>query len=229
VGELGAGAAHELNNPLTGILGNAQMLLEDLKKKRIVLKDAKDREQLVEILESVEKDSYRCSTIIKNLLDFAREGKPEIGDTDINKTIKEALPLVEHQATLQEVEIKEKCDRSIPKIRADKGKLKQVFINLILNAKQAMPNGGLLTISTKLKKDFIYIDFTDTGCGIGKENISKVLDPFFTTRPGGKGTGLGLSVSYGIITGHNGTIEVETKGIGKGATFTVKLPVVTGL
>ncbi|MFH1304956.1 MAG: cache domain-containing protein, partial [Candidatus Omnitrophota bacterium] len=167
IGQLCAGTAHELNNPLTGILGSVQILLRDLQKKGgFILKDTGNRKEFTEVLQSAEIDAHRCRTIIRNLLDFTMERDVEGSDADINKLIDEALPLVKRQVALEDIEIRKKYDPGMPRIRVDKEKLKQVFINVILNAGQAMFHGGVLTISTKLEENFINISFSDTGCGI---------------------------------------------------------------
>jgi two-component system NtrC family sensor kinase len=196
LGKLAAGVAHEINNPLTGVLTNSSLLLEDL--------DANDPRR--DDVEVIVKETIRCREIVKRLLDFARQTKPQKKLTNINSLIDKNL------------------DENIPEIMADLDQIQQVFINLILNASDAMADGGKLMIDTNLtqNKDYIEVKFTDTGVGIPDEVKAKIFDPFFTTK--GHGTGLGLSISYGIIERHGGKISVDSKP-GKGTIFTIHLPV----
>lgn len=214
LGKLAAGVAHELNNPLTGILTFAHLLL----------KKTPEDDPLREDLEVIVTEATRCKRIVQGLLDFARQREPEKSPTDINKVIEDSLSLVENQASFQNIEIIKELKPDLPKIMVDVNQIQQVFMNIILNAAEAMPQGGYLTISTQVVNGFIEIKFIDTGCGIPQENIGRLFDPFFTTKEAGKGTGLGLAVSHGIVTKHQGRIEVESQ-VGKGATFTVKLPI----
>ena len=215
VGRLASGVAHEINNPLTGILTYGHFL----KKK------ADEINLVQEYSEKIVNETMRCRKIIRGLLDFARQTEPEKKLTDINKIVKDTLILAEHQAAMKKVKILTELNEQLPMITVDANQIQEVFMNIVLNALDAMPGGGLLTISSNsiVAGRYIEIKFTDTGCGIPTENLNKLFDPFFTTKKVGEGTGLGLSVSYGIIEKHNGTIEVQSE-VGKGSTFAVKLP-----
>jgi len=215
LGKLAAGIAHEINNPLTGILTYSSLLL----------KENKDNPQVKEDLEVIVNETTRCRKIVKGLVEFARQTEPSKTPADINKVVEETLPLLEHQAIFHNISVVKKLKENLPTVMADLDQIRQVFVNIILNAAEAMSQGGTLTIETNLdsEKNFLKVSFSDTGCGISEENLPKIFDPFFTTKKSGKGTGLGLSVSYGIIQRHNGFLEVKSQ-LGKGSTFTVKLP-----
>jgi len=214
LGKLAAGIAHEINNPLGGILIYSSLLLEDANKK--------DREY--ENLEKIVKETTRCKKIVKGLLEFARPRDPEMTETNVNDTIDNALGLLKSQAIFQNIEIR-KHYSTLSSIIADRSQLQQVFINIILNAVDAMGGSGVLTLRTypSGSDGFINVSIGDTGHGIREEDKSKLFEPFFSTKEEGVGTGLGLSISYSIIQKHHGTIEVQSE-LGKGATFTVRLP-----
>ena len=214
LGKLAAGVAHEINSPLTGILTYSSLLLQAKKEG--------DPEK--EDLEVIVNETNRCKMIVKGLLDFARQTEPRKALFDINEVIDKSINLISHQASIQNVKIERKIKPNLPKTMLDVGQIQQVFINILLNAIEAMPQGGTLTVSSEIEDKVAAIRFTDTGIGIPQENLPKILDPFFTTKKQGKGTGLGLSVSYGIIERHRGKLEVKSK-VGKGTTFTVKLPI----
>lgn len=214
MGKLAAGVAHEINNPLTGILTNSSLLLEDLTP-------GDPRREDVEV---IVKETIRCREIVKRLLDFARQTKPMKQITNVNNLIDNIILLVRNQASFRNIEIIKILDGTVPEIMADTDQIQQVFINLILNAAEAMPKGGTLTIYSKLydNGEFLSIQFTDTGQGIPEDAREKIFDPFFTTKE--QGTGLGLSISYGIIEQHGGTISVESR-VGKGSKFIIQLPI----
>jgi len=216
IGRLAAGVAHEINNPLTGVLTFAHLLLSEM---------SKDDPRRVD-LEVIVKEANRCRLITQNLLDFARQSSPEKAPVDINEVIKNTLSLVENQASFQNIKIIKDFNCSLPLILIDSNQIQQVFMNVILNAQEAMPQGGFLTISTDFSEDgrFAEIKFIDTGCGIPEDNIGKLFDPFFTTKETGKGTGLGLAISYGIIKNHGGDINIDSTE-GKGTTVIIKLPI----
>jgi len=223
IGELGAGVAHELNNPLGGILGYAQYILEKVDRGNLAQEDIV---ALKRQLELILRESQRCKTIVENLLSFSRKSS-ELKPLDIKKVIEDTLSLTINQLALKNVKLVCKFD-DLAQVQGNAGQLQQVFINIILNAQQAMPEGGVLTITMLKIKDKAgklraSIAFKDTGCGIAKEHLSRVFEPFFTTKKDWKGTGLGLSVSYGIIHSHKGYISVESE-LGAGSTFTVTLP-----
>lgn len=215
IGQLAAGVAHEINNPLGGVLMYTHLALESLDKKDLLRKN----------LESATREASRCKDIVKRLLDFARQTEPKVEDSDVNETLKRTLDLVEKQALFQNVKRTYVLSASLPKIPMDVGQIQQVFTNIILNAAEAMEGKGELTVITKMApgNEHIEIEFTDTGCGIPPEKIEKIFDPFFTTKEVGKGTGLGLAVSHGIIARHKGTIEVKSE-LGKGTSFIIRLP-----
>ncbi|MDI6839702.1 MAG: ATP-binding protein [bacterium] len=182
--------------------------------------------------EKIAKEATRCKDIVKGLLDFARQTEPKLELSNINSVIEEVLSLVGKQPLFMNIQILKELNLSIPMIMIDRSQIQQVFTNILVNAGEAMSEGscgkenGKLTIKTTTSPDslFVKISFTDTGCGISRENIGKIFDPFFTTKKAGKGTGLGLAVSYGIVQRHNGNIEVVSE-LGKGTTFTVNLPI----
>jgi len=215
LGQLSGGVAHELNNPLTNVLGTAQVLLTEVPVDNPWHDDIK----------TIENSALRCRKIINSLLGFAHEGGVSFESADLNSMINNVLTLFEHQMELKNVRIIKNYEKELPSLDVNVSEMEQVFFNIILNAGQSMPEGGNLTITARLAGDKVEISFADTGIGIKKENLRKVLDPFFTTKQVGKGTGLGLSVSYGIVTQHNGTIGVQSEGENKGAIFTVTLPV----
>lgn len=214
IGKLAAGVAHEINNPLTGILTNASLLLEDLKEG-----DSKRDDVQVIVNETI-----RCREIVKRLLDFARQTKPQKSLTNINSLIDNIVLLVRNQTSFRNVNIERYFADEIPEIMVDKDQIQQVFINLILNASDAMPNGGDIKILSRIIENGEYIEvrFADNGSGISEENKHKIFDPFFTTKE--NGTGLGLSITYGIVEQHGGTINLESE-LGKGTTFIVLLPI----
>jgi two-component system NtrC family sensor kinase len=215
LGELAAGVAHEINNPLTGVLTFSSLMLKKVDADHPWKKD----------LENIVQQTTRCRNIVRGLLDFARQRKPDKKEWDIHTLIENTLMLVEKQAPFQNIKIEKQFKKAIPMLLVDGDQIQQVFMNILLNAADAMVgNGGILTIRTDLKNGVAEVSFTDSGGGIAKEHLSKLFDPFFTTKETGKGTGLGLAISYGIIQSHGGDIEVESQ-LGKGATFRVKLPI----
>ncbi len=218
VGTMISGVAHELNNPLTAIIGNAQLLA-----RRDVPEDIKNR------LDIILKESIRSSKIVGGLLAFAREHKPERNMISVNSILMESLKLREYDLRVSNISVPLSLSDEIPETYADPYQLQQVFINLINNARDALAGKekGVLALRTYRKDDTLVVEFEDNGPGIPGELINKIFDPFFTTKEAGKGTGLGLSMAYGIIKEHGGTISAESKP-GKGATFVVTIPVVQG-
>jgi two-component system NtrC family sensor kinase len=172
------------------------------------------------------EETKRCKKIVEELLEFSRQREPSKSLTDVNRLVEDTLAVVEKQHFFHNTKIVRQYHVSLPGIMADSSQLKQVFMNIILNAQEAMPDRGVLTVRTTLSEDrrMVEVRFTDTGHGIHKEDLPRLFDPFFTTKGKTKGTGLGLSVSLGIVTRHGGSIEVSST-LGQGATFTVKLPV----
>jgi two-component system NtrC family sensor kinase len=212
LGKLAAGVAHEINNPLTGILTNSSLLLEDLE-------EADPRREDVDV---IVKETIRCREIVKRLLDFAKQTKPQKRLTNVNELIDNIILLVRNQTSFRNIDIQRHLAPELPEIFADPDQIQQVFINIILNAADAMGKGGKLVIRSQLTGNSIMVSFADTGPGISEANRERIFDPFFTTKE--HGTGLGLSISYGIIEQHGGTIRVESN-VGKGSTFSVELPV----
>jgi signal transduction histidine kinase/FixJ family two-component response regulator len=217
IGELAAGVAHEINNPLGVMLGFTQVMLKKLP----------DKDPLCKPLTSIEREGLRCKKIIQGLLDFSRRSTPTFAPADLNNVVESACQLIEHQIAINNVEIVKGYAPNLPQIEADTNQLQQVFVNLIINAYHAMPKGGQLRVTTRAVGDNVQAIFADSGVGISPENLKRIFDPFFTTKEVGKGTGLGLSVSYGIIESHGGKIEVDSQ-VGKGTTFVITLPVERG-
>jgi PAS domain S-box-containing protein len=219
LGKLAAGIAHEINNPLGGILIYSSLMMEDIPGE-----DPK-RQDLARIVQ----ETSRCKEIVKSLLEFARQTEPKMEPTDINKAITDGLFFLENQALFHNIQIIKKLDPFLPFVRGNAGQLKQVFMNIIVNAAEAMHGSGMLTITTSHDSDqkMVLVEFTDTGEGIPEENLTRIFDPFFTTKEVGKGTGLGLATSYGIVEEHGGKIGVKSK-IGEGTTFTIELPIHPG-
>ena len=216
VGQLAAGVAHELNNPLGGVLMYSHLLLENMGKN-----DSNRRN-----LEKIVNQATRCKKIVKGLLDFSRQTEPKIETVNINDLINAALLLVEHQAVFQNIKVIKDFLPDPPRVRVDGAQMQQVFINIALNAAEAMEGAGSLTIKTQKSGDgaFMEVLFTDTGCGIAEENIERLFEPFYTTKEVGRGTGLGLAISYGIVQRNNGIIEVKSE-VGEGTTFMIRLPI----
>lgn len=215
LGELAAGVAHEINNPLTGVLTFSSLMLKKTEDGHPWKKD----------LENIVEQTTRCRNIVRALLDFARQRKPDKKESDINKLVERTIGLIENQVRFQNIKIIKEFKEDMPMLFVDADQIQQVFMNILINAADAMAgNGGTLTIKTDLRNGKALISFTDTGCGMSAEQLSRLFTPFFTTKETGKGTGLGLAISYGIIQSHNGDIEVESE-IGKGTTFKIKLPI----
>lgn len=219
VGQLGAGIAHELNNPLGGILGYAQLMLHKLDAPGFGAEEGKSCRRY---LEFIEKETARCKEIVQHLLKFSRKSS-EVRKLDIRAVLEDTFSVLGNQLRLANINAKLDVDPNIKEINGNPNQLQQVFTNIIINAQQAMPNGGDLNISAYQHGGRIRLEFKDTGCGISKEHIDKIFDPFFTTKSDSKGTGLGLTVSYKIIQDHKGTIDVQSEP-GKGSTFIITLP-----
>ncbi len=215
MGTLSAGVAHEVNNPLASISSLIQML----ERTENLDADAKEK------LKLIKTQILRITQVTKDMMDFARVRPGAKTLTNINETIEKSLRLASFDKSFQKLKTNKNIDDSIPKILADSDQLQQVFLNLFLNARDAMPNGGELTIKTSLQNDSIQIQISDSGTGIENENLKKIFDPFFTTKSTGNGTGLGLAVCYGIVTAHDGKIEVSNNPKG-GSTFNILLPIV---
>jgi PAS domain S-box-containing protein len=214
VGELAAGVAHELNNPLTSVLGFAELSLTSPEVGSPLRHD----------LEIIAREAGRARDIVRNLLDFARQTKPQRLPTDVNRVLHQTLNLIRQHIEKSGVVITEDYAPDVGLLTLDSGQIKQVFLNLITNAAQAMPKGGTLSLRTFRLGDEVAISVSDTGQGIPPEIQDRIFEPFFTTKAAGEGTGLGLAVSFGIVQEHGGRISVESR-VGQGSTFTVWLPI----
>jgi PAS domain S-box-containing protein len=217
IGLLAAGVAHEVNTPLAVISSYAQML-----QKQVAGDDRQSK-----LLEKITQQTFRASEIVNNLLNFSRTGGAEFSEVDVNRIIHDTLALLEHQLKVARVHVEQDLKQDLPRIVGNTGKLQQVFLNLFLNARDAMPNGGTLKVTTSNGAG-VFVEVTDTGSGIAQEHIQKIYDPFFTTKTGARdgqrrGTGLGLSVTYGIIQEHAGKIKVDSR-VGHGTTFILEFP-----
>jgi signal transduction histidine kinase len=231
IGQLAAGVAHELNNPLGGILGYTQFALEKLKKASPDRLSANEIANYVRYLTDVETQARRCKTIVQNLLRFSRASRTtEFDEIDINRIIEDTRTFVEHQLSMNQIELEVHTQENLPLIQGNAGQLQQVFTNLIINAMHASPPQTQIKLISRLSPALgefggaVEILFIDQGVGIAREDLKKIFEPFFTTKEVGKGTGLGLSVSYGIIHEHGGEIKVSSVP-GEGSTFTIILPV----
>ncbi|NVM21821.1 MAG: two-component sensor histidine kinase [Desulfobacterales bacterium] len=222
IGEISAGIAHEINNPLA-IMGEEAGWMQDL-LKRDSLKDMTEMADFKDSLQEIAKQAGRCKEITHKLLSFARKMESVIKDVNVNELIDDVVDMVESEAALANIEIIRLYHEHLPLIYSDPSQLRQVLLNLINNALDAIKRGGEVKIETGIGEgDSIAMKVSDTGAGIARENLSKVFDPFFTTKPAGKGTGLGLSICHGIIEKLGGDISV-TSEVGKGTTFTISLP-----
>jgi two-component system NtrC family sensor kinase len=230
VGLLASGVAHELNNPLTGVLTFTSLLR---KKMEDGSPDAED-------LDLVIRETKRCASIIRRLLDFAREKVPVKGFFNLNPLIEDTVRFIDRPASLQNIGITMDLDADLPQVWGDADLIKQVILNILVNAQQAIEGHGKIVVESRrlLAKappkpgveplPMVEIAIKDTGCGIPEANLQRIFDPFFTSKEVGKGTGLGLSVSYGIVKAHGGKIKVES-AVGAGTTFRISLPITSPL
>jgi len=214
IGLLAAGVAHEVNTPLAVISTYAQMLT-----KQLVSDDPKSK-----LLEKIAKQTFRASEIVNSLLNFSRTSKTEFEELDLNRVVRETLNLMEHQMEKARIQVELDAEEGLPSIRGNFGKMQQVFLNLFMNARDAMESGGTLRIATRCQDGLARVEVCDTGKGIVGTDLARIYDPFFTTKPPKKGTGLGLSVSYGIVREHGGAIDVSSRP-GEGTTFRLEFPV----
>ncbi len=215
LGQLAAGVAHEINNPLGAVLMYVHLALEE----------SGLQDPTRDNLNKAVREAARCRDIVSGLLDFARQTEPEIRVADVNETVERTLAVLEHQALLQNIRVHKRLCPSLPKVPIDANQIQQVFTNIVLNAVEAMDANGDLTIITRTGDDrqCVEVEFTDTGRGIPPEQHEKIFEPFFTTKEVGRGTGLGLAISHGIVMRHHGTIELKSEPA-KGTTFTIRLP-----
>jgi signal transduction histidine kinase len=217
IGLLAAGVAHEVNTPLAVISSYAQMLSKQLQGD----------EKKFAVLDKITRQTFRASEIVNNLLNFSRTSATEFSDVDLNRVILDTLSLLEHQFKTSRIRVHDELSPHLPRIQGNPGRLQQVFLNLFLNAKDAMPEGGTLRVATS-NGDGVSVVVSDTGTGISQEHIRRIYDPFFTTKTAPqdgqrRGTGLGLSVTYGIIQEHAGKIRVESAPE-EGTTFYLDFP-----
>ena len=215
IGLLAAGVAHEVNTPLTGISSYTQMLLDR----------ADPDDPQTKLLEKIERQTFRAAKIVNGLLTLARGGASasERGAVDVNLVINDVLALLEHQFKAVNIQVRRDLAATSPIVYGMEHKLQQVFLNLFINARDAMPRGGWLSVATRVSGGWAQVEVGDTGAGIPAEHLSRIYDPFFTTKPLGQGTGLGLSITYGIVGEHDGTISCDSRP-GEGTRFTLALP-----
>jgi two-component system NtrC family sensor kinase len=216
IGQLAAGVAHEVNNPLQGIVAYSHLLLEKMSDEDLNRK----------YLQKVVSQADRCRDIIRGLLHFSRQRQPHKVLSNVNPILQECVSLVEQQVIFHNIQIEKDFAENLPQVLIDPSQMQQVFMNMLINAAEAIEGYGRLSLATGLDpaRGVIEVRFADTGHGITKGNLERIFDPFFTTKEVGHGTGLGLAISYGIVRKHKGTISVESK-VGKGTTFIVELPV----
>jgi two-component system NtrC family sensor kinase len=214
IGQLGAGVAHELNEPLASILGFAQL----------AVKDPKLSDQTKHDLEKIVSSTLHAREVISKLLAFARQTTPEKDRTDLNSLVKDGLQFLQSRCTKAGIEVSCHFSKDLPMITVDRSQILQVLTNLVVNSIQAMPNGGRLSISTSCQNNQVLLSVEDTGTGMSEEVTPKIFDPFFTTKQADQGTGLGLSVVRSIVASHGGSIDVASK-VGQGTRFTIRLPI----
>jgi signal transduction histidine kinase len=221
IGRLAAEIAHEMNNPLTSILTFSKLAISILEE------DPPPTHRLAELqkyLSYLMSETERCVNISRGLLDFSRQSEIQIVENDVHEILERTLDILRHRAGQDEIEIQTAFSTNIPPLSCDFRRLQQAFMNVLWNAIEAMPEGGVLTVSTSFdpKQDQIEITIADTGAGIPEDDVERIFEPFFTTKADGKGVGLGLSVAYGIISQHRGEIHVQSK-VGEGTHFTIQL------
>jgi two-component system, NtrC family, sensor kinase len=217
IGQLAAGVAHELNNPMSGIMGFSQLLLDDASLTGQHRSD----------VETIFTQSQRCKTIIQNLLQFCRRKEHHMAPVDLVPLVQSAVNLVQYEFSTTGIQIEQKLPPSLPLVMADASQIQQIFLNLITNARQAIEEKpeGRLVIEGGVEGEHVFLRFGDNGPGVPDAIKEKIFEPFFTTKAPGKGTGLGLSISYGILKNHNGSLSVENRAEG-GAVFVMKLPLI---
>ncbi|MBI4974927.1 MAG: hypothetical protein HZC19_03915 [Candidatus Omnitrophica bacterium] len=224
IGMLAGGVAHEINNPLTGILNNVQLVKMTIEKNKPF-----DLNEFKEVLGAIEESALRCKKITQSLLSFSRISKGEFKLVSLNEITLEVLDLIEHEISLENIVIKREFAADMPQVLGDPQLLKQVIFDIIINAewairKKTSKEGGMIDVETAYdsQNKHVTLSISDTGIGISEENLNRIFEPFFTTKPVGEGTGLGLSIAYNIIKSHNGSIEVESQE-GRGTTFKIIL------
>ena len=217
LGRMAAGVAHEINNPMGGILVYSTMLLDQVPEK----------DPVHEGLEIIVQETVRCKRIIQELLDFSRERPPQKKMADLNVVMEKSLSILDNEFRIRHIQMEKDLSPHLPMVFLDVNQIQQVFMNLLINAVEALQDQGRISISTRLgpEGEFVLVEIADNGCGIPAENLSRIFEPFFSTKE--KGTGLGLSVSFGIIENHQGRIEVSSLP-GSGTRFSINLPVHPG-
>jgi PAS domain S-box-containing protein len=223
IGVLAAGVAHEINNPLSSVAGYAEALLRRFSEEHSLCEDSR-LDDFPKYLQVIVRESYRCKGIIDSLLSFSRKSDGSVSSVNINDVLNEVLELVRYKSRYEKVEIKTNLQNDLPDIVGDPSGLRQVCMNLLMNAHQAIQGTGIVEISTRTnKQSMVLFEIRDSGCGISKDVIDQIWDPFYTTKEVGKGLGLGLAVTYNIIKRLGGDICVESQ-VGKGSKFTVRMP-----
>jgi PAS domain S-box-containing protein len=223
IGVLAAGVAHEINNPLSSVAGYAEALLRRFKEEHSLAEDPRF-DAFPQYLQVIIRESYRCKGIIDCLLSFSRKSDGSVSSVNINEILNEVLELVRYKSHYDKIEIQTNLQSDLPYVIGDPTGLRQVCMNLLINAHQAISGAGLVEITTAMtKQSMVMFQIRDSGCGISKEAIEQIWDPFFTTKSVGQGTGLGLAVTYNIIKRLGGDISVESQ-VGKGSKFTVRMP-----
>jgi len=225
LGEVISGAAHELNNPLAGILGAIQLL----RKSSLARPIQPELLDGIDVLESMESAASRCQSIVDDLIRFSTQSRCSFSEMDLNAVLRDTLELMAEQYAEAGITVSWRTDLELPPIEGDFVKLLEVFVNLLSNAKNALPDGGRIEITTRVSRQYgetpqVVVGIGDNGCGIPPQNLGKIFDPFFTTKPAGRGPGLGLTVAYGIVKRHQGDIDVRST-LGKGTEVTVTIPI----
>jgi signal transduction histidine kinase len=229
VGQLAAGVAHEINNPLAGIMGYSQLVVEKMRRRLDTGITAEDVPKFLSYVENMERQSQRCKNIVQNLLKFARaSSREELREIDCNAVLRETIAFVDHQLEMNRITIVFHREPDLRKVLGLDGKMQQIFTNIIINAMQAIREKGTITLTTRNIGNRVNIEIEDTGEGIATEHLDKIFEPFFTTKEIGKGTGLGLSVTYGLVQDMSGDIAVRSE-VGIGTTFTLSFPASPGL
>ena len=226
IGQLAAGVAHEINNPLAGIMGYAQLASEHIRARQQTGIPPSEVGRFLGYVENMETQSQRCKQIVQNLLRFARSSTHEdVQSVDVNAVMRETLSFLSHQIVSSRIDLDSQLAEGLPQIRGQAGKLQQVFTNILINALQSLKSGTRrIGVTTSVSDNWVQIRLSDTGQGIPAEDLDKIFEPFFTTKDIGQGTGLGLSVTYGLVKNMSGDITVDSI-VGEGTTFTVTFPV----
>jgi PAS domain S-box-containing protein len=222
IGQLAAGVAHELNNPLASISAYSEELVDWVKESGD--NGQRDTEKIFKYLETIQKQSYRCREITQSLLNFARKTEVNLQKTDLNNLIKETVDLILSDAKKKNIDVKKLLEPNLPEIMTDVLKLQQVILNILTNALDAIESQGTIKVATGKRNNSLYFTISDTGRGIDEREMAKIFDPFYTTKSNGQGTGLGLSICYGILQELNGEIDVKSTA-GKGTVMNVSIPV----